>query len=247
MKFSTTKDRLDWIIQRRTENWTLERIGQECGITRERVRQLISQNAPELKEVDVYAARTIEKAEEYLKNQTPGWDPAHKAVTQTGNAWQLLPNAGQKRERIFEEKDFIRSLRICAKELDVKTVSAKKYMDWQSRQPKGVYPCLALYSRQTRSWASFTEEAGVATRCNTEHMHQHCWKPADLLNFVKQFVLDCQKKNQKPNTHAYIAWYTECFTEGIRVPTIYTLRRQQKFRDVVAKVQAEILQEQVHA
>lgn len=157
---------------------TMQEIGDELGVTRERVRQYIRAVEPGLDTAAIWQARTASKqrdlseAHEFLRKggsredlheQGYSWKDvgrAHALLTPAERAQRAYAMYQGRRENlIYSDEDCLNALRAYAAQGYVNVVTIEGYREWHALNRE--YPCAALIMMRFNYWADACEAAGV--------------------------------------------------------------------------------------
>lgn len=171
MQFATKQDRLDWIIKQRRALRSLEDIGKELGISRERVRQLLVTADPDVRAVHTTRDLSIKQAIEIAAEpnlrlpRMPSNATKRRALqllNDSNQSWRVC-NVSTRGNPVYEEEDFAKAILRCAEDLQTKPTTSL-YEEWQHRQPPGTYPSLPAFQQRGKTWSGVLQQAGFEVK-----------------------------------------------------------------------------------
>ena len=197
------------IIELRKEGMTLDKIGKEVSITRERVRQILNKFAPEIDTEEIKQLREAQLIDDYHSRNLE----IHRMISENWIEYQFLkfqdlaekfgvapwkirqclsrvqyvyiqaneePNIGQ----IWTDEQCIQSLREAATfEFPLTVLKYRRLID--SGTVKG--PTTALLLQRFGSWVNACELAGVEYG-EARREYDRNWTDGELLRFVRWFM-----------------------------------------------------------
>lgn len=228
------------MIERRWRGLTLDEIGAEFGVTRERVRQLLKKHggpsAKEIRDVRAAEARSAERAREEavsrtLRDALDGRGPmtVDEMVTVTGfeasdvsKYWPTdlahlrLWGTGQGESR-WTDEDICEALRKAAiYEFPLTTTAYSELL--QVGQISG--PSVPRIGQRFGSWTVACEAAGVVAGDPWNREYESRWSDEDLLQIARAYLLDPSAPN---SAHRFDEWKRANAPDG---PSAQTLRNR---------------------
>lgn len=228
------------IIQLRKEGKTLDEIGKEVSVTRERVRQILKKQAPDL----VYREIRQRKEEEELKQFNLRNTEIHESIKKSWDEFQyfkfqdlalnfgvpvwrlrrclskiqyvyLQANEERKVAQAWSDEECLKSLQSAATfAFPITVTKYQKLLD--AGDILGPTPAL-LYQR-FGSWVQACERAGVEYG-EALREYNRTWNDTELITFVRKFLY--QREDGKWSLEKYEEWRRSPAIEG---PSMALLR-----------------------
>jgi DNA-binding CsgD family transcriptional regulator len=224
-------DRNLTIIKLRKNGKTLEEIGSQTNLTRERVRQILEEHAPEIDLVEMRSQKKLEKVIEFKRHS----DEIHKLITANWNEYKSLrlddiarifevpewrirscvspiqnaylkANEESKIDKGWSDDQCLASLRNAATYAFPITVTKYKKL-LESGEIDG--PTMALFFQRFGSWVKACQLAGVEYG-DAQREYDRTWNNTELITFVRRFMhfrLDGK-------------WSPQKYEEWRRLPTV---------------------------
>lgn len=228
------------MIERRWQGLTLDEIGAEFGVTRERVRQLLKKHggptAGEIRELRAAEARSAQRAHEEavaaeIRKTLDGRGPmtvAEMAVATGVDAGELsrywpqdlahlrLWGAGQGESR-WSDEDICEALRqASAYEFPLTTSAYSELL--RVGQIEG--PSVPRIGQRFGSWTAACAAAGVVAGDPWNREYESRWSDEDLLQIARAYLVD---PNAPSSAHRFDEWKREYAPDG---PSAQTLRNR---------------------
>jgi DNA-binding CsgD family transcriptional regulator len=228
------------IIHLRQEGRTLDEIGREVSITRERVRQILSKHAPDI----VFGEIREKKEEEALKQFKNRNLEIHELIRKNWNDYQYLKfedlalcfaipvwrlrrclsriqyvylqaNEERKVAQSWSDDECLKSLQNAATFVFPLTVSKYRRL-LETGDVRGPTP--ALFWQRFGSWVQACERAGVEYG-EPLREYNRIWNDTELITFVRKFLY--QREDGKWSLEKYEEWRRSPAVEG---PSMALLR-----------------------
>jgi hypothetical protein len=188
---------------------TLDNVGRQFGLTRERVRQIIERDHPD------YDIRSANKA-----------DTAARAATRRAQAqvrqhqWrEKVSDSGGHVERGWTEEKMIANLRALAEEVG----HSPSIKEWIAGRHQ---PSSALYLQRFGSWNDAKVAAGLPLNRTARQHYVRAFSDEDLIEAVAQFLRTDNPRNplEKFGAYQYDRWRKEMVKAGFSYPSLSLIR-----------------------
>jgi len=228
------------MIERRWQGLTLDEIGAEFGVTRERVRQLLKKHggptAVEIRELRASEARSAQRAhEEAIAGAIRGVLDARGPMTvaemteatnldagDVSKCWpkelgHLRLHSSGTYESRWSDEEILDAIRDAALYEFPLTTSA--YAELLS-QGQITGPSTPRISQRFGSWTAACDAAGVVAGQTMRSHYESRWSDDDLLRIVRQYLLDLEAPS---SAAGFDEWKRTCAPDG---PSFQTLRNR---------------------
>ena len=228
------------IIQLRKEGYTLDKIGREVSLTRERIRQILKKLAPDI----IFEEIREKKEEEELEKFNNSNIEIHELIKRSWHDYQYLKfdelaqifgipvwklrrclskiqyvylqvNEERKVARLWSDEECLKSLQSAATFAFPITVTKYRKL-LETGDISGPTP--ALFFQRFGSWVHACERAGVEYG-EAVREYNRIWNDTELVMFVRRFMQ--QRKDGKWSLEKYEEWRRLPAVEG---PSMALLR-----------------------
>lgn len=212
--------RNEQILTRWSAGLTLDEVGAEFGVTRERVRQIVKSSgwAREFTPAD---RREQARNEELAALEAAWLDTIRAAALRAGSGQAIADETGlayrdvmdilrrnaidclgvgryDPRDKDFSDQDLIDAL-LAAREANGGTLTSQSYRAWVDRNPG--QPSGVTVANRFRTWSQACKAAGIEARSQDRKVY---WTWPRLIDAVRRFL--AEHPDERPTVAAYDAW-----------------------------------------
>lgn len=221
-------DRLATMAEMLSRGLSLEEIGLQFGITRERVRQILSaagydtgrsrtaRTHMQRVNLDTEIRVTIEKSpDQHLTTseiaRAVGVSPARvrERVRAMGLEGRIITSSRVAPHRTYTDEDIANALRAAAAAAGSNSVSARIYSTYRKANPDKRLPSEPLIVRRFPSWSDACVYAGLEPHEERPGGYVRKFDPDRMAEDVALYLRSCVESGERSSARGYTAWARE--------------------------------------